>query len=188
MRMAIVGLALIGALAACGDDAPRDGSGSNESGDRGPQDGSVAMKDAPRPTTRKNAVSPETMRKIADRIKRRMDAGNRTPGMPNESIGGDQTSPGEALALRRLRNAQLGGFSEEEAKHFIEATGSLRKAGSEGDRKAVLEKYEMSEMRYRLVESIFKRAQGMGPALNEVQAKLVDPWLTQWIEASGDTK
>lgn len=171
MRIMLLGLALTVVLAACGDDDPAREPRADE-----------APEVEPDPIPGKKPVSKAHLEKAAERLRKQIAAGNRPPGMPNGSMAGDPESAREAA--RRLQIAQLGVFSEVEIKKFMDATGWLQHAKTEDERVAVFEKHEIAPLRYAMIESLFKRARGTGPSLNEVQKKLVAPWLKAWIKAT----
>lgn len=173
MRIAILVAALCTTLAACGDDAPRND---------GPDDTTTAEGNDQAPSKAKDhGISAEGIRKLGERLKKKMAEGNRKPGMPNDMLEGGMKTAREAA--RRLKNSAIGTFTTEQFEKFVGAAKEL--AGvADSKRAEILKKYGLNEMAYKMMESLFKRARGVGPALNSVQEKLVKPWLDKWVQAT----
>ena len=126
------------------------------------------------------AAMPARMRSVHDRLRKRMAMGNRMPGMPSEAETGDARALMEAA--RRLQHAQQGMPDEAQLTNFIRATEALGAATSD-QRGAILQAHRLSEMQYRMTESLFRRAEGHGPSLNEAQRKHLATWLSRWSAA-----
>lgn len=170
MRTAILVAALCTTLAACGDDAPRNDD---------LEDTTTAERNDPAPA--KGDASPGTMQKIADRLRKKMAEGNRKPGMPNKILEGGMKTAREAA--RRLKTSAAGTFTTKQIEKFVTAAKELAGAAA-AKRTEILKKHGLNEFAYRMMESLFKRARGVGPALNKMQEKLVKPWLDKWVQAT----
>ena len=172
MRAAPAGLLLLLALPACGEDPATP----------------PASRDAPAPTANdeKPPVTTKANRdRLAQRIREKLNAGNRTPGMPHEMSGGDDRSALEAA--RRLGAARLGHLKKDRIQAFLAAAREISGADKD-EHDAILQRHDLTKMHYRMIEAVFKRAEGIGPKLSSEERGLVNPYLETWRDVTESEK